>query len=65
MAKKPAAAKKAGEKKPYRVVKKRSGRYMVIKKKGKYVNGEEKVKILLAEGLIKAMKPKAKPAAAE
>ncbi|MBC7659491.1 MAG: hypothetical protein H7249_07255 [Chitinophagaceae bacterium] len=56
----PKTAKKA--KKPYRLVKKKSGKYAVIQK-GKKVNGPEKVAILLAEGLIKALTPKAKPAA--
>ncbi len=58
-ASKPKSAKKA--KKPYRLIKKKSGKYAVIQK-GKQVNGAEKVAILLAEGLIKAMKPKAKAA---
>ncbi len=46
-------------KKPYRLIKKRSGRYAVMQK-GKYINGADKVKILVAEGLIKLPKPKAK-----
>ena len=46
-------------KKPYRLVKKKSGRYAVIQK-GKQVNGAEKVAILQAEGLIKTMTAKAK-----
>ncbi|MFY7928123.1 MAG: hypothetical protein ACOVS5_04560 [Oligoflexus sp.] len=55
-----ATKKKAkADKKPYRLIKKRSGRYAVIQK-GRYVNGLEKVKILLAEGLIKTKLPKPK-----
>lgn len=46
-------------KKPYKLLKKRSGRYAVMKK-GKYINGADKVKILVEEGLIKLPKPKAK-----
>lgn len=55
----PKQAKKA--KKPYRLIKKKSGKYAVVQK-GKKVNGAEKVAILAAEGLIKVMKPKAKAA---
>ncbi|MBF0442956.1 MAG: hypothetical protein HQK54_13700 [Oligoflexales bacterium] len=40
----------------YTVEKKRSGRYSVVGKNGKYINGEEKVKILVKEGLIKLSK---------
>ena len=53
------AAKGKATKKDYRIVKKRSGRYTVIKKCRKLVNGEAKVAILLAEGLIKKLKSKA------
>jgi hypothetical protein len=45
----------------YKVVKKRSGRFGVLKKNGSWVNGDEKVKILLSAGLIKVNEPKAKP----
>jgi hypothetical protein len=63
-AKKASPAGKSGKtKKPYRLVKKRSGRYAVIKQ-GKHVNGPDKVAILVAEGLIKVLKSKAKPEAA-
>jgi hypothetical protein len=50
----------------YTVYKKRSGRYGV-KANRKWVNGDEKVKILLAEGLIKATAPapKEEPAVEE
>jgi len=57
MAKAPKAAK--SDKKPYRLVKRRDGRYAVVQK-GKKVHGADKVKILVAEGLIKLPKPKAK-----
>lgn len=39
--------------KEYIIYKKRSGRYAVKDMKGKWVNGEPKRDILLAEGLIK------------
>jgi hypothetical protein len=45
----------------YTVIKKRSGRFGVKNTSGKWINGEEKVKILIAEGLIKAATT-AKPA---
>jgi hypothetical protein len=57
MAKAAKTAKK--DKKPYRLIKKRSGRYAIVQR-GQYIRGEEKVKILVAEGLIKLPKPKAK-----
>ncbi len=47
------------DKKPYRLIKKRSGRYAIVQK-GKYIHGDAKVKILVAEGLIKLPRPKAK-----
>jgi hypothetical protein len=47
------------DKKPYRLIKKRNGRYAVMQR-GKYIRAEEKVKILVAEGLIKLPRPKAK-----
>ena len=53
------ATKKKSEKKAYKVEKKRSGRYEVRDANGKNVNGEEKVKILVNEGLVKVMKKKA------
>lgn len=43
----------------YTVYQKRSGRYAVENAKGNAVNKEEKVKILLAEGLIKIAEAKA------
>jgi hypothetical protein len=57
-------APKAKEKKEYTVEKKRSGRYAVIGKNGKFINGQEKVEILQKEGLIKKLTPKAKDAPA-
>jgi hypothetical protein len=60
MAKAPSKTAKK-DKKPYRLIKKRSGRYAIMQK-GKYIRAEEKVKILVAEGLIKLPKPKAKAA---
>ena len=51
--------KDAGDNK---IFKKRSGRYCVKSKDGKYINGEEKAKILFSEKLIKLDPPKAKPA---
>lgn len=46
----------------YTVVKKRNGRYGVKNKSKKWVNADEKVKILLAEGLIKVSVAAEKPA---
>lgn len=51
--------------KEFTVVKKRSGRYGVKNAADKWINGEEKVKILLAEGLIKAAEPKVEEAPVE
>ncbi|MBI2522013.1 MAG: hypothetical protein HYV97_16470 [Bdellovibrio sp.] len=46
----------------FTILQKRSGRYAVKDANGKWVNAEEKVKILLAAGLIKApAKKKAAP----
>jgi hypothetical protein len=48
------------------IVKKRSGRYGVrLKTSRAWVNGEDKVKVLLAEGLIKLAEPKPKAEEAE
>ena len=46
--------------KEFKIVKKRSGRYGVKSTAGKWINGEEKVKILSAEGLVKVSIPKKK-----
>ena len=45
----------------YEIVKKRSGRYGVRDANRKWVSGDEKVKILLAEKLITAPEPKKAP----
>ena len=44
--------------KEFKIMKKRSGRFGVKNDKGKWINGEDKVKILSAEGLIKVSVPK-------
>tara|TARA_B100001971_G_scaffold215190_1_gene259691 strand:- start:129077 stop:129301 length:225 start_codon:yes stop_codon:yes gene_type:complete len=51
----------------YTIYKKRSGRFGVKGSNRKWINGEEKVKILSTEGLIKltAPAPKEEPAAEE
>lgn len=49
----------------YEVLKKRSGRYAVRGADRKWLAGDEKVRILLAEKLIKAPEPKPEPAPAE
>jgi hypothetical protein len=52
---------KAKKKNPeYKLIEKRSKRWSVLGKDGKYINGEEKVKILLAEGKFKVAKAKKK-----
>jgi len=45
----------------YTLKKKRSGRYAVIGKDGKYINGDAKVEILLKEKVIKKPATKKKP----
>ncbi len=49
--------KKTKQKPAYQIVKKRSGRYMVIGEKGKFINGAAKAEILAKEGMIKGWKP--------
>ncbi len=49
----------------YEILKKSSGRYAVRNAKRQWVNGDEKVRILLAEKLIKAAPPKAPEPVAE
>jgi hypothetical protein len=44
----------------YEIIKKRSGRYGVRDAKRNWISGDEKVRILLAEQLIKAPAPKEK-----
>ncbi len=51
--------------KTYTVIKKRSGRFGVLGANGKWINGNEKIKILLDEGLIKVPAPKAPEASNE
>jgi hypothetical protein len=52
---------KAKKKNPdYKLIEKRSKRWSVLGKDGKFINGEEKVKILLQEGKVKIVKPKKK-----
>jgi hypothetical protein len=41
----------------YQIVKKRSGRYGIRKTDRSWITGDEKVKILVAEGLIKLTEP--------
>ena len=57
MAKAKAKKKKSSE---YKLIEKRSKRWSVLGKDGKYINGEEKVAILIKEGKIKVDKPKKK-----
>ena len=45
----------------YQIIKKRSGRYGVRGPDRKWVTGDDKEKILVAEGLIKSTEPKAEP----
>ena len=49
----------------YQIIKKRSGRYGIRGTNRKWVTGDEKLKILIAEGLIKApaLKEEAEPVA--
>lgn len=44
----------------YKLIEKRSKRWAVLGKDGKYITGEEKVKILLKEGKIKVDVPQKK-----
>jgi hypothetical protein len=57
---KPKKAKEA-----FKLEKKRSGRWSVIGANGKFINGADKVAILEGKGLVKILKKKAAPAAAE
>ncbi|MBN2341378.1 MAG: hypothetical protein JXX29_08275 [Deltaproteobacteria bacterium] len=63
MAKAKAKTKKA--KAEYTIIQKRSGRFAVKGKDGKFINGEAKVEILLKEKKIKLAAPKKKEKAAE
>lgn len=51
---------KIKETKDVTIFKKRSGRYCVQSNNGKWINGEDKIKILLAEKLIVTSVPKKK-----
>lgn len=54
-----ALVKKTAE---FKISKRKDNRYSVVDAKGQPINGEEKVKILLAEGLIKLSEPQQAPA---
>ena len=55
------AKAKAKKKNPdYKLIEKRSKRWSVLGMDGKFINGEEKVKILIKEGKIKVDKTKKK-----
>lgn len=47
----------------FKIKQKANGRFLVTKRGGGVINGEEKVKILQEAGKIKKLKAKAKPAA--
>ena len=49
----------------FKIFKKRSGRFAVKNNQGKWVNGADKVKILVDAGLIKAAIPKKEEPAPE
>jgi len=51
--------------KEFEIFQKRSGRYAVRGTDKKFVNGDDKVKALVAAGLMKAPKKKEEPAAEE
>ena len=61
-----ATTNKTNKEKDYEVITKRSGRLAVKNNAGKYVNGPDKIALLVKEGLMKAPGPgkKAKEAAA-
>jgi hypothetical protein len=52
-------------KEAFKLVQKRNGRWAVKGTNGKYINGEEKVKILATKGVIKVLKKKAGAPAAD
>lgn len=56
---------KKKEEAEYTIIEKRSGRFAVKGKDGKYINGEKKVEILLKEKKIKLAAPKKKEEASE
>ncbi len=49
----------------YQIIKKRSGRYGIRKTDRSWVSGDEKVKILVAEGLLKVAAPREEAPAEE
>lgn len=51
-------SKKKESKAAYTIEKKRSGRFAVKARGGKYINGEAKAEILSKEGKIQGWKPK-------
>lgn len=53
------------EEKGHKIYKKRSGRYAVSDGKGKFINGQQKVDILNAAGVIKVNPPKPKETSEE
>jgi hypothetical protein len=62
-AKKAAGKGAAAPRESFKIVKKRSGRWSVMDRgTRKYINGAEKLKILVGKGLIKAKLPEAKSA---
>ena len=58
----PMAIKKASD---YKIEKRRNGRFVVKKRGGGLLHGEEKTKVLQAAGKVKVLTPKAKEAPAE
>lgn len=58
-----AGKKAAGKNEPFKIFKKRSGRFAVMSRAtGKYLNGRDKLEVLINKGLVKAKLPAA-PAA--
>jgi len=49
----------------HKIFKRKDGRFAVVTKKGNAVNAEEKIEILIAEGLVTKPEPKAEPEVAE
>lgn len=62
-AKKTAGKGSTAPRESFKIVKKRSGRWSVMDRHTrKYINGAEKLKILVGKGLVKVKLPEAKPA---
>lgn len=53
------------KKETYTVWKKRNGKYAVRNEKRAFLNGEQKLEVLVKEGILKAMPKKAEEAPAE